>query len=366
MTTTHDFTPRWASSPGVTITDLIRSKHVESTEIASACGLTSTEFECLIQGTLPITDRIALSLSASLGGSSSFWMRREKRFREMQATVEADHWVQSLPLKSMKKLEWLDVPRDWRARIDACLDFFGMDDLEGWRKAYSAQLQGVRFRTSPTFPNQVPSVSAWLRAGEIAHRGFPGGRFNSSAFWAALPEIRKLTRVPDPEDFLPRLRAIAGQCGVSCVIVPAPEGCAASGASRILEDGSALIQLSGRYLSDDQFWFSFFHEAGHLLLHHEKPLHIDGDPAVFEKNEAESQANTFSADLLWPLEDRPDPGARKPSHRAIFRMALQADTSPGIIVGQLQSSAILDHSECNFLKRRYLRMGGTLQLKKKA
>ncbi|MBD1539326.1 ImmA/IrrE family metallo-endopeptidase [Arthrobacter sp. S13_S34] len=365
MTASQDFMPRWASSPGDTISDLISSKNVKADDVARACGLDSVEFDRLIQGVLPINDPLAQSLSTCLGGSVSFWLRREERFREMQATVEADQWVQSLPLNSMKKLQWLDVPRDWRERIDACLDFFGMDNLDSWRAAYSVQLQNVQFRTSATFPNQIPSVSAWLRAGEISHREFDGGAFKPSAFWEALPKMRELTRIPDPEDFLPELRAMALECGVSCVIVPAPDGCAASGASRILPDGSALIQLSGRYLVDDHFWFTFFHEAGHLLLHGDDAIHVDGDPAAFEASEAESQANTFSADILWPFEERPADES-KPSRRSIFRMASEAGTSPGIIVGQLQSSGILDHAECNYLKRRYVRAGSALKLKRKA
>lgn len=357
--------PRWASPPGDTINDLIRNKNAFPDDIAEACGLGKGEFDLLIQGALAITAPLAEALSSCLGGSASFWLRREQRFREMQATLEADQWVQSLPLKSMKKLQWLDVPSGWRERIDACLDFFGIDSLDSWRAIYSAQLANVQFRTSASFPNQIPAVSAWLRAGEILHEKSKRGPFVPSAFWAALPAIRELTRIPDPEEFLPRLQALTLDCGVSCVVVQTPEGCAASGASRILDDGSALIQLSGRYLVDDHFWFTFFHEAGHLLLHGDDVMHIDGDPGEFVSSETEFQANTFSADALWPLEDRPSLRT-KPSKRTIVRMAAEAGTSPGIVVGQLQSSGVLDHAECNYLKRRYVRDGSSLKLKRRA
>lgn len=365
MTTLQDFTPRWASSPGATIQDLIASKDVTSVEVARACGLDWPEFNKVLEGSAPVTGTIAQSLSSCLGGSVSFWLRREERFQESVAIVEADQWVQSLPLSSMKKFAWLDVPRDWRTRIDACLDFFGMDNLESWRQNYADQLVGVRFRTSPTYPNQVASVSTWLRAGEIAHEGFAGGDFSSESLLSAVEEIRKLTRIPDPEIFFPMLQTIAAECGVSCVIVPAPEGCAASGASRVLADGSALIQLSGRYLSDDQFWFSFFHEIGHLILHEDAPLHVDGDVTAFEPDRSESEADSFSADVLWPIEDRLlNALTAKPSRRDIIRLASRAGTSPGIITGQLQSSGILEHAECNYLKRRYKRDGTKLRLKR--
>ncbi|WP_271396143.1 ImmA/IrrE family metallo-endopeptidase [Neomicrococcus lactis] len=365
MTTNQEFMPRWASSPGATIQDLMVSKDVRSADVAEACGLGSDEFTRLLHGSIPLTAKIAESLASHLGGSVSFWLNREKRFRESEVIVEADQWVQSLPLKSMKKLAWLEVPRDWRARIDACLEFFGSDSLETWKHSYADQLQTVRFRTSPSYPNQVSSVSSWLRAGEIAHREFTGGSFDPDALFSALPEFRQLTRVADPEDFVPQLQVLAAKCGVSCVIVPAPEGCAASGASRVLGDGSGLIQLSGRYLSDDQFWFSFFHEVAHLLLHREAPIHVDGDPGAFETDSRESEANSFSADVLWPFDHRPSMrAAKKPSRRDIVRLASNAGTSPGIIIGQLQSSGVLNHAECNNLKRRYVRHGSKLLLKK--
>lgn len=362
MTIEQDFTPRWASSPGATIRDLISSKNANPNDVAAACGLGLVEFENLLRGDIPITGEVASSLAVHLGGSTSFWLRRERRYRESATIVEADQWVESLPLTSMKKMGWLDVPKEWHSRIDACLEFFGADSLDEWKHTYARQLEGVRFRTSPVYTNQVSSVSTWLRAGEIASRAFGGGEFNSSLLLSLLGDFRSLTRVPDPRDYIPSLRALAAECGVAFVLVPAPEGCAASGASRILSDGSAIIQLSGRYLSDDQFWFSFFHEVGHLILHQDSVLHVDGDPTAFEASHEEEEANTFSADVLWPFEDRPCIRS-KPSRRDIFRLASEVGTSPGILVGQLQATGTLAHAEYNNLKRRYKRDGDRLVLK---
>ncbi|MCC9178763.1 ImmA/IrrE family metallo-endopeptidase [Arthrobacter sp. zg-Y750] len=265
----------------------------------------------------------------------------------------------------MKKLEWLDVPADWHARIDACLQFFGADSLQEWEGTYAQQLQGVRFRTSPTFPNQVSAVSAWLRAGEIARSQLKRTRFDADEFALAIDEMRPLSRIPDPKTFIPKLQSITSECGVACVIVPTPDGCAASGASRVLEDGTAIIQLSARYLSDDQFWFSFFHEVGHLILHRERAIHVDGDSEAFETCIEETQANSFSADVLWPFESRLESRfMKKPSRRDIVRLAAEVGTSPGIIIGQLQNEGVLEYTEYNNLKRRYRRSGHDIVLRR--
>ncbi|WP_207594948.1 ImmA/IrrE family metallo-endopeptidase [Arthrobacter sp. D5-1] len=365
MATEQTFIPRWASAPGDTIRNIIDSQGVSPAQVESSCGLKEGELEGLLQGTVHIDQPLAESLSNCLGGSTTFWIRREQRFREQEALVEADRWVETLPLKSMNRLSWLEVPRDWQERIEACLKFFGTDTLDAWRQSYSDQLQTVKFRTSTSFQNQVPSVSTWLRAGELANVGFNGGPLDRVSLSNSIPDLRELTRCPDPEIFLPAIQAILHRSGVSCIVVPTPEGCAASGASRVLQDGSALIQLSGRFLSDDQFWFSLFHEIGHLLLHNEAPLHIDGDPGDFEQDEMEREANSFAANVLWPFAERSDAElGDRPSRRDIVRLASRLGTSPGVVLGQLQSSGVLHYSEFNNLKRRYVRDGSCLLLKR--
>ena len=98
---------------------------------------------------------------------------------------------------------------------------------------------------------------------------------DQSGFEADLPTIRRLTREKDPGQFIPRLKEACAARGVAVAIVRGPNGWRASGAARFLSPTKALIQLSFRYLSDDQFWFTFFHEAGHLLLHGKDLLFLE-------------------------------------------------------------------------------------------
>ena len=58
---------------------------------------------------------------------------------------------------------------------------------------------------------------------------------------------------------------ICSVAGVSVVFIPDLPRSGASGAARWLSPSKALIQLSLRYKRDDQLWFSFYHEAAHIL-----------------------------------------------------------------------------------------------------
>jgi len=136
------------------------------------------------------------------------------------------------------------------------------------------------------------------------------------------------------------------------VFVPGLPKTGLSGATRWLNPEKALIQLSLRYKTNDHLWFTFFHEAGHILLHGKKELFLEGANGMDEEREAE--ANAFSRDLLIP------PRAwRSFIERADFSFQMVQDfaediaIAPGIVVGRLQHEGFFPHNRGNRLKVYY-------------
>jgi Zn-dependent peptidase ImmA (M78 family) len=139
---------------------------------------------------------------------------------------------------------------------------------------------------------------------------------------------------------------------VALVLLPALPRSRVSGVSRWLAPNRALIQLSGRFKTDVQLWFTLFHEAGHLLLHSKKAIFLDGETRGESK--AEREANVFAADLLIP----PDEWARirsvgnqgKWSYKKVREIAIHLGVSPGIVVGRLQYEGIVPRTHLNKVK----------------
>src|SRR5207249_2328219 len=149
---------------------------------------------------------------------------------------------------------------------------------------------------------QTGALAAWLRQGELQAQAVACDPWDEAKFRAVLPTLRRLTRQKDPARFIPELVASCAACGVAVVVLKAPTGCRASGATRFISSEKALLLLSFRYLSDDHFWFTFFHEAGHLLLHNRDALVLEGvDMTSIEK---ENEADDFAARLLIPDDFR--------------------------------------------------------------
>jgi Zn-dependent peptidase ImmA (M78 family) len=151
---------------------------------------------------------------------------------------------------------------------------------------------------------------------------------------------------------------------VVVVIVRAPRGCPASGAARTLSNGRRLIVLSARHLSDDHLWFSFFHEAGHVLLHDKSSTYVDEfEPVVGEAiGTEESEADEFAEAELIGEASIMHLRTMALTPREIVRAARNAGTSPGVIVGQLQHHGRLGfRTRLNRFKRRYRWDGPNLE-----
>ena len=294
------FQPVWASAPGETIADILEEQNISRDTFAARIGFNTTETKHLLDGRLKLTDEIAQRLEVALGVPATFWIKRESQYTEDATRLQRapdtreTKWLSDLPLKDMAKLGWIDGAVN---PLAACLLFFGVSDPTMWHEKYKHVFRMAAFKTSATFDSETGSVSAWLRQGEIESDAISCKSWNPDTFKKALPKIRLLTRQYDPSIFIPALQEICAECGVAVVVLRAPSGCRASGATFFLSQEKALLLLSFRYLSDDHFWLSFFHEAGHLLLH-KKTLFLEGTEKASTKEECE--ANDFAATILIP------------------------------------------------------------------
>lgn len=358
MTNTRAFHPDWTSAPGETIADILEERHMSEAEFAQGIGKPEERIRDLLIGRGTITEEMARKLESAIGGSTAFWMARERHYREGLHNLalrakesSALKWLEELPIKDMLAFRWVPRVETSSDKVAACLQFFGVHTVSAWWDAYEAVLETAAFRTSRTFESKPGTVAAWLRRGEIESAGVACKPWNPVRFRQALHQIRALTREKDPNVFFPELQRLFAECGVAAVILRAPSGCRASGATRFLTPSKALILLSFRYLSDDQFWFSMFHEAAHLILHENTAIFLDGPNMPHNKEEEE--ANQFAADVLVPLRHKSHMLKLPVNGRAVMRFAREIGVSPGIVVGQLQHLGHLEYRQLNNLKQRY-------------
>jgi len=308
----------------------------------------------LLSGQEQINNELAEALSRVVGSSARFWLSREQEYREALARLVTDNhdlevWASALPLADMRRFGWIRATAGPQL-IAECLSFFGVSSRERWHAKYEKAAAASAFRTSAAFDTDPAAVATWLRQGEIQAAQISCADWNPVKLRSALPGIRRLTRMKSPAQFLPELQRVCAAAGVAVVVTAAPAGCRASGAARYLDSGRPVIQLSQRYATDDQFWFTFFHEAGHLILHRRKRFFID-DPESIATHE-EYEANEFAASQLLNEKQQGELQKLPTTYVAVIRFARAAGVAPGIVVGQMQHSKRIGFARLNKVRRK--------------
>ncbi len=357
MTDGQEFTPDWFSKPGDSMRALMVRKRVAAQSVADRLEGGMATLRSLLDGSLAIELRHAVTLSASLGGASSFWLRRQANYQEaleraldraMSDPEESAAWM-ALQVPGPNPRGRLSEERR-REEVRRRLAFFNVGTMAAWRARYGYICSETLFRTTNAFWSDDGAVLMWLRNGEL------GADLVDTRAWSAgnlhdrLSAIRKLSMVRHPEIFLPKLRTLCAEAGVAVVTKRAPEGCRASGASRMVAHDKAMILLSFRGLSDDRFWFTLFHELAHLILHGARTF-LDAD--MEDHDEHERQANEFAARLIVPEHREGDFKRLPPTRDKVIRFSVAGDVAPGLTVGQMQHRRMIRPNQLDFLKRRW-------------
>ena len=358
---TSSFQPNYAVRPGETLRETLDSLGMTQAELAERTGRPKKTINEVISGKAAITAETALQFERVLGVPASFWNNLERNYQETLARLREEEklhsqieWLNNFPIAAITKAGWLPKENSPIKKLKAILNFFGVAGVEEWKEIWTSP-QAV-YRTSAAFQRNPYAVAAWLRQGEIEAQKNDCKPYNTGSFRSSLNEIRTLT-LELPEVFEPKIKKVCSEAGVAIMFVPELPGTHVYGVTRWLNPTKALIQLSLRGKSDDYLWFTFFHEAGHILLHGKRDVFIEAkgegctEPVSADK---ECQADQFAQDFLIP-SDKYQTFKKNGQFSliAIKQFASKLGIAPGIVVGRLQHDRVIQFLKANVLKRRF-------------
>ena len=246
---------------------------------------------------------------------------------------------------------WIPLCASQTQQVSEILKFFGVATPEAWQSIWERKI--VAYRKSSKLESNFGAVTAWLRQGEIEAQEIEAASYDANAFRSALKRIRTLTLSEEPLGVLQKeLVQLCANVGVAVVFLQELPRTGICGATQWITPTKALVQLSLRYKTDDQLWFTFFHEAGHILQHGKRQIFLEIEQK--DRKEAEDEADKFASDMLiepsrW---QRFVEGASYRSKVGIKHFAQTTGIAAGIVVGRLQHEKRLPFEHCNDLKRR--------------
>ncbi len=332
----YEFEPDYAVPPGATLHEVMESLQMSQKELAQRTGLTEQTLTRIFKGDQPISYETANRLELVTGVPARMWNNLEAQYREQLAKqeerprLEADKaWLKTIPIKELIERGHV-VPDDDKVNlVRKVLAFFGVCSVQAWQEIWAAP--AVAARRSRCFESRPGDAAAWIRQGELQAQQIECAPFDKTGFSAALEEIRPLTR-EESVVFEPRMKQLCANAGVAVALVREMKKVPWNGATKWLTPNKAMILLSLRGKGEDKFWFSFFHEAGHVLKDKKKGLFINDES---NGDLSEKKADAFAAEILIPAKyDARISNCR--SKQEIILLADELRISPGIVAGRYQ------------------------------
>ncbi len=337
------------SPPGDTLSETLELAGMTQKELAIRCGRPLKTINEIMKGKAAIIPETAIDLELVLGIPATFWLERERNYRlqlaqldEAESMLDDAQWLKQFPVATMRSLGWLKS-RSPISLMYELLSFFGVASPEAYLHHYADRGFLLQFRNHSS-AHDKHALAAWLRKGELDASALETGKYSAAILRDSLPALRSIMAT-EPNDYFEQMQLLCKAAGVKLVYTPCLPHVAVSGATRWIGD-TPLIQLSARYKRYDSFWFTFFHELGHILLHGKRELFLENVEYTHKDKVKEKEADEFA--IQWTLSHDQEAelaNVRSLNPRDIKRLAPKLNTHPSVIVGRLQHLKLISYSE---------------------
>lgn len=339
-----------ATPPGETIKEQLETRGMSQKEFASRMGMSEKHISNLINGEVQLTPEVAYRLEMVLGIPARFWNNLEALYREKLTKVNAENEIdrdieiaKKFPYKEMSKFGWVPESRQPKEKVVALRKFFETVTLDA---VLSRSLfPRIAYRRQSVSDKADYALIAWAQAAKLESRKREVSAISYKGIESKLECIRSMTII-DPNEFCPRLIEMLADCGIALVFLPFLGGSYLHGAT-FYDNKKIVVGLTVRGKDADKFWFSLFHEIGHILLGH-----LNKGDTLSEEDEI--AADIFARDLLIPSSRYNDfVDMHDYTKEAILDFASREGVLPGIVVGRLQKDGCIPFNWYNDLKVKY-------------
>lgn len=352
------FKPQFVVIPGDTLKETIDELGMNQSELALRCGLSPKTITEIANGDSAITTETALKFENALGIDASFWLNLEQNYQKNLARIEAEKSLdQQITIAKkftcyddLAKHNLVEDTTEPKRIVEQLLSFFGVNTLD---TIYKTQKPAFRISTTKNISEEC--LAAWLRWGEKeATKTVLNARLEKKKLKDTIELLRKYT-FKDPRDCEEELKEFFASNGIIFAYLPYLEKTYVNGATRWIGD-KALIQISPRNKYKDIFWFTLFHEVGHIVLHGKKDEFIEIEDKIDENSkrfEQEKDADAFASETLIPNKAYKSLIKRNYiSDRDIISFSNQIGVSSDIIAGRLAYEGRIKWNRASHLRTK--------------
>lgn len=340
-----EYKDRMAFHPGYYIQEFVEESGLTQKDFANRLGTTPKNLSVLISGEQSLSIDIVVKLAAMLGTSEEYWFNLQIAWNEMMAEIHYDKQLE-LEKEVFKDIQYAyfreyfdlpDLPRKTKEQIEQVRKFLGVASLTVLKKADLA----VDFRSIKNNFQESNLIKAnillQLAVNKVLQTDAP--HYNKAKFQQAIEFA--LTQTGNHQSFFPEIQKRFLEAGVVLVVLPHLPGSKINGATKRV-DGKVMIMVDDRGKYTDTFWFTLFHEIGHVM---------NGDFGVSFYTEVEDEtelaADEYAQNTLIPSEKYSEFVQTGEAYTAesIRQFAVSIDRDPGIVLGRLKRDEYVPYAE---------------------
>ena len=348
-----EYDDKIAFHPGYYIKEIVEESGLTQEDFAKRLDTTPKNLSLLIRGEQNLSIDIAMKLSRMIGTSVSYWLNLQNAYDALIAEFKSkEELAQERLIFSILDYKYFreyfnlpDLPRKIDEQIVQVRNFLNVATLTVLKKPDMA----VSFRSATGEMSEANIVKANTMvqiATNIALKT-EAPKFNKPLFEEAVRCALTLTK--DHSTFYPLIKEAFCKAGVILVILPNISGSKINGATKKVGNNIMLL-VNDRRLNSDTFWFTLFHEIGHIM---------NGDYGISfdsESGEQEEIADKYAEDMLIPCDQYQQFIAENRFDiQSIRRFAKRIDRDPGIVLGRLLNDGKVNYDDwsLNSLRHKY-------------
>ena len=320
-----------AFHPGYYLKELVDDSGLTQEDFAKRLGTTPKNLSILIRGEQSLSIDIATKLSRMLGTTIAYWLNLQQAYDEKLAEIQSEEELKR-EREVFKLIDYKyfrdhfklpDLPRRVDEQIKCVREFLSISSLTVLEEKNLA----VNFRSYSENLSRSNTVNAnamvQIGINQTIKMEIP--KYNKKKFEKAVSFA--LTQTGNHSGFLPVIKEAFGEAGVALVALPNLKNSGINGATKRV-DGKIMLMVNDRMHYADTFWFTLFHEIGHIL---------NGDLGVSFHDEAEDEADRYARMKLIPQEPYEQFIKQHGFYdeSVICQFAREIDRDPGIVLGRL-------------------------------
>lgn len=296
----------YAFHPGTTLREKLDEMGMSVKEFAVRTSKPEKTINAVLMGDSSLTPDMAVAFEQITMIPAHMWLNLQRNYDEFVARQKRESiltdevtiaWAKHFPYSIMAKLGWVPTTRNANEKITNLLAFFKITTANAWANLFLNQALKSEFRLSLSGTKDPHAISAWLRQGEIMAESFQT-KNNYSAdllkqHLALMVQLAQMQHI----DYAKQLKELCSEAGVKLIFISHIPHAPVNGCARWIDD-SPCVLMTDRQKSNDVFWFSFFHEIGHILLHGKKDVFLEDKEYLDQQKEKEMEADRFASEIL--------------------------------------------------------------------